>query len=79
MKYLKYSGQNLINLYQNSVLSSINECNYNLMCVQTRSSEARWNSNLMKSEHKCLPDGGVEVHITDTEMIKLSKTKVKTH
>ena len=49
------------------------------MCVQTRSSEARWNSNSMKSEHKCLPDGGVEVHITDTEMIKLSKTKVKTH
>ena len=50
LKYSKYSGQNLENSSPNSSSNSKNWRNINSLCVWTRSSEARWNSNLMKSE-----------------------------
>ena len=50
LKYSKYSGQNLENSSPNSSSNSKNWRNMNSLCVRTRSFEARWNLNWMKSE-----------------------------
>ena len=50
LEILEISGQNSKNSSLNSSLNSKNVQNLKLLCVQTGSSEAHWNSNLMKSE-----------------------------
>ena len=50
LKYSKYSGQHLKNSSPNSSLNSKKGRNLNSQCVLTRSFEAWWNSNTMKSE-----------------------------
>ena len=50
MKYLKHSGQTFENSSSISISNLKNGRNLNSLCVRIRSSEARWNTNMIKSE-----------------------------